>query len=47
VFGDEQDAEAQAQLLKLSPQLLLLKQQERLKSLGIVQYMLPYDMKLK
>lgn len=43
--GDDDD---QAKLLKnLTPQLLYMKQLERLQSLGILQYKMPYDINVK
>ncbi len=47
IFGDNEKDDQAAMLKNLTPQLLYMKQIDRIKSLGILQYKIPYDITVK
>ena len=47
IFGSDEKSDEAAMLKNLTPQVLYMKQVERIKSLGVLQYKIPYDLSVK
>ena len=47
IFGSDEKSDEAAMLKNLTPQVLYMKQLERIKSLGVLQYKIPYDLSVK
>lgn len=47
IFGDDDKDNATEMIKNLTPQILYMKQIERIKSLGVLQYKVPYDITVK
>lgn len=47
IFGSDEKSDEAAMLKNLTPQVLYIKQVERIKSLGVLQYKIPYDLSVK
>ena len=47
IFGSDEKSDEAAMLKNLTPHVLYMKQVERIKSLGVLQYKIPYDLSVK